>query len=82
MGIVPLARNPQKDFLSNLQFHSPGEMNIWHVIPTGAPFSLFLLLEIHKKFVKIGFSSVAEKKGICTRKVFILEEFKIVIFQT
>jgi hypothetical protein len=41
-------------------------------IPTGAPFHLFLLLETYKKFVKIAFPSVAEKKEHYTRKVFFM----------
>jgi len=32
-------------------------------------------LEAYKKLVKIGFGSVVIKKGICTKKVIIAEDF-------
>jgi hypothetical protein len=34
-------------------------------------------LETHKKFVKIEFSSVVAKRGICTRKVFISDDWPL-----
>jgi hypothetical protein len=36
----------------------------------------FFLLKTHKKFIKIAFSSVDEKKGALTRKVFISDIFR------
>jgi hypothetical protein len=48
-----------------------GALKFWHVIPTGALFSFFLLLETTEKLTKNDFSSVAAKRGIYTQKIFI-----------
>jgi hypothetical protein len=48
----------------------------WCSIPTGAPFSFFLLLKTPEKLMKNEFSLVVEKRGICTRKVFISDYFR------
>ena len=66
-----LCRDPSK-ILSKRNYQYRGIYTRGCSIPTGALFHFFLLLETHKKFVKIAFSSVAEKKEHYTRKVYML----------